>query len=134
MLHFLLTGKPPFSRFGSALEKMLAHVQDDPEPIRNIRPEVPVELAEVLARMMAKKPADRFATPAEVAAALKPFARGETIVDENPDIVHAPAMRPMVDVPTSPIADARTEPMLRPAMKRRPIRKRRKARFEKRHL
>src|SRR5262249_11418713 len=45
-------------------------------PIRTARPEVPAELAAILDRMLAKKPADRFATPAEVVAALEPFTHG----------------------------------------------------------
>jgi serine/threonine protein kinase/tetratricopeptide (TPR) repeat protein len=43
-------------------------------PIRQLRPDVPDALAAVLDRMLAKDPADRFATPAEVAEALEPFA------------------------------------------------------------
>ena len=45
-----------------------------PVPIRELRPDVPANLAAVLDRMLAKQPADRFATPAEVARALAPFA------------------------------------------------------------
>src|SRR5207249_557608 len=45
-------------------------------PIREHRPEVPGELVAVLDRMLAKDPADRFTTPAEVAAALQPLAAG----------------------------------------------------------
>ncbi len=36
-------------------------------PLNLIRPEVPVELAAVAAKMMAKEPARRFQTPSEVA-------------------------------------------------------------------
>jgi hypothetical protein len=37
---------------------------------------VPEEVATLLERLLAKAPADRFATPAELAAALAPFAAG----------------------------------------------------------
>ena len=37
------------------------------------RPEVPAELAALVAKMMAKDPRQRFQTPGEVARALKPF-------------------------------------------------------------
>src|SRR5208337_363449 len=40
------------------------------------RSDMPPELVAVLQRMMAKSPDDRFATPAEVAAAIEPFAAG----------------------------------------------------------
>ena len=40
-----------------------------------MRPAVPAAVAELVARMMAKKPHDRFASAGEVAAALAPRAR-----------------------------------------------------------
>ena len=42
-----------------------------------MRPEVPAELAALVAKMMAKEPDRRFQTPAEVAAALGPFFKKE---------------------------------------------------------
>jgi hypothetical protein len=45
-------------------------------PIRQIRPEIPSELAATLNRLLAKIPDDRFALPGEVAAALQPFTVG----------------------------------------------------------
>jgi hypothetical protein len=46
-----------------------------------LRPEVPQELSNVLARMLAKQPEQRFQTPVEVAQALSPFARpGQKII------------------------------------------------------
>ena len=42
------------------------------------RPEVPVELAAVVAKMMAKDPAKRYQTPVEVAQALMPFIKPGT--------------------------------------------------------
>jgi hypothetical protein len=49
---------------------LLWHRTKEPTPIRQIRPEVPDELAAVLARMLAKDPDQRYQTPADVAAAL----------------------------------------------------------------
>src|SRR5262249_52887589 len=51
--YFLLTGRPPFPE-GGALEKALSHVDAVPRPLREIRPEVPAELAQVIEKMMAK--------------------------------------------------------------------------------
>ena len=45
----------------------------DAKPLNLVRPEVPVELAALVAKMMAKEPEARFQTPAEVAQALTPF-------------------------------------------------------------
>jgi hypothetical protein len=63
---------------GSAVDKLLAHVQKDPPPISQLRGDVPPEVAAILARMMAKAPAERFATPGDVAHALAPFCRPAT--------------------------------------------------------
>ena len=45
----------------------------DAEPLNLVRPEVPVELAALVAKMMAKEPDQRFQTPGAVAQALIPF-------------------------------------------------------------
>jgi serine/threonine protein kinase len=68
-LFFMLTGRSPFPE-GTVLQKLLAH-QSDPVPdVRELRPDVPDELAAVLATMLAKKPDDRFQTPIDLSAAL----------------------------------------------------------------
>ncbi len=71
-LYYLLTGKPPFQ--GDSLYDILqAHHSMDATPLNLVRPEVPVELAAIVAKMMAKEPGRRFQEPKEVAQALKPF-------------------------------------------------------------
>jgi serine/threonine-protein kinase len=70
--YFLLTGLPPFPG-GSFMEKLFKHKMDPPRPVRARRADVPPEVAAVVATMMAKRPEDRYQTPAEVAAALAPF-------------------------------------------------------------
>jgi WD40 repeat protein len=74
-LYHLLAGRPPFPR-ESALEKLMAHTGEEPEPLTAVRTDVPPGLAAVVGRMMAKDPAARFQTPAEVAHALEPFTEG----------------------------------------------------------
>jgi serine/threonine protein kinase len=74
-LYHLLTGDAPFTGAGysSMLQKMKAHVEAPVPPIQERRPEVPDGLVVVLDRLLAKDPADRYATPAEVVEALRPF-------------------------------------------------------------
>jgi serine/threonine protein kinase len=67
--YFLLTGKPPFPE-GSVAQKLIWHQTRYPKPVREIRPDVPEDLAALIEKMMAKDPAKRFQTPAEVVAAL----------------------------------------------------------------
>jgi serine/threonine protein kinase/sugar lactone lactonase YvrE len=69
----LLTGKPPFAA-ESVTQKLLAHHMREPEPLAKVRPDLPAELAGVVARMMAKRPEDRYQEPAEVVEALEPWA------------------------------------------------------------
>ena len=74
-LYFLLAGQPPFPG-GTLIEKLSAHSRRSPEPLDTIRTDLPHGLEPVLDRMMAKDPAHRYQTPAEVARALAPFAEG----------------------------------------------------------
>src|SRR4051812_10873123 len=69
--YYLLTGEVPFPG-GTPTEKMLRHAREAvPAPSR---PDLPDDLRAVLARMTARRPEHRYQTPAEVAAALGPFA------------------------------------------------------------
>jgi serine/threonine-protein kinase len=95
-LYFLLTGRPPFAAAETAMEKMLAHLSDEPPPVRSLRPEVPEELAAVLGKMMAKDPAARYATPADVAQSLLPFTKPGVVLDAEPL-----AAGPLVAVPVA---------------------------------
>ena len=71
-LYYLLTGRPPFDE-GSVMDRVKAHAESETTPIQSVRVDVPDELAEVIRRMMAKDPAERFQSPTEVADALAPF-------------------------------------------------------------
>ena len=74
----LLTGTAPFSGPGctSAIQKMMAHVGTPAPDVRALRPDVPADLAAIVAKMLAKQPADRYATPAEAELALAPHCHG----------------------------------------------------------
>jgi serine/threonine protein kinase len=73
-LFYLLTGRAPFADSKSLFAKLEAHRSLPPPDVCTLRPEVPAELAALLHRLLAKQPEVRFATAAEVAAALAPFA------------------------------------------------------------
>ncbi len=72
-LYFLLAGQPPFA-MGTPIEKLLKHQLDAPLPLQALRPEISGDVAATVARLMAKKPADRFQTAGEVAEALAPLS------------------------------------------------------------
>lgn len=71
--YFALTGRVPFPA-DTAMEKLLKHLMEEPTPVEAVRPEVPVEVAQIVRRLMTKKPEDRFGCPAELAQALAGWA------------------------------------------------------------
>ncbi|NQT14883.1 MAG: protein kinase, partial [Planctomycetes bacterium] len=80
-LYSLLAGCPPFSgpKYRHTFEKMTAHARDPVPPIRDICPEAPDELVDLLDRMLAKDPAARPSTPADVADAVGPLCTGSDL-------------------------------------------------------
>ena len=67
----LVTGKPPFE--GNTTQKLLQHQMKEPPSLDTIDRTFPPGLADVVVKMLRKKPADRFQTPADVIAALGPW-------------------------------------------------------------
>jgi serine/threonine-protein kinase len=66
---FALTGRPPFQ--GKALGQLLAaHRSEAPPALTDVRPDVPADLAAVVARCLAKHPSDRFPSAADLDRAL----------------------------------------------------------------
>jgi serine/threonine protein kinase len=77
-LYHLLAGRAPFrdAEHVSILAKRRGHLHEPTPPLAAHGAQVPEALDHVLARMLAKNPAERFPTPAEVADALGPLAEG----------------------------------------------------------
>jgi serine/threonine-protein kinase len=73
--YYLLTGRPPFPGT-SLMQKLVQHQEAEPEPVQKLRPDLHDEVAAVVQRMMAKKPADRFQIPLLVVAPLRRFCPG----------------------------------------------------------
>ena len=66
VLYTICSGRPPF-RAKSTLAVLKRVAEDTPRPIPEIIPEAPQWLCDIIARLHAKKPDDRFATAREVA-------------------------------------------------------------------
>jgi serine/threonine protein kinase len=91
-LYHLVTGRTPFA--GQTGAKLILAHQSLPVPSAHlIRDTIPEELSKILAKMMAKKPEDRFQSAAEVIEALTPFeaelpsAEAEDAGETTPDRV-----------------------------------------------
>ena len=69
VLYQMLAGEPPFD--GESAQEILAqHLTAIPTPIREVRSEVPEELAQVLDRMLMKDPARRYQSAAQASREL----------------------------------------------------------------
>ena len=128
-LYFLLTGKVPFPG-GSLGEKIARHQMREPQPVEQLRPGTPPGVAAVLRKLMAKRPEDRYQTPAEAAAALDSAvgAAGATLpatVVAGP-AVGAAAPEGLADLRTPDATGADTTPPAAARRRRRPAPQRRR--------
>ena len=64
-LFYMLTGQPPFPE-GTALQKLLNHGSQPPPDPRQWRDDISDQLYAVLAKLMAKRPPDRYQKPLEL--------------------------------------------------------------------
>lgn len=69
VLYEMLTGRPPFVGH-SPVAVALAHVRDDPEPVEQVAPDVPPNVAAATMAALAKDPADRPPSAAAFASML----------------------------------------------------------------
>jgi len=70
LLFELFTGQLPFSA-DSLVRLIMMHTKDEPPSLRSVRPDIPLALNVLVLRCLAKDPAARFATAAEVAQMLR---------------------------------------------------------------
>lgn len=102
-LFFLLTGRAPFQHVSSdCLQRMAAHANVPLQRLSSLRADAPPALENLLQRMMAKSPVDRFQSTAAVAAALgevlKPAGSSEVI--PIPAVISAPPVQSAAPTPT----------------------------------
>jgi eukaryotic-like serine/threonine-protein kinase len=75
VLYFMATGHPPF-RAEQAMAVLNRICHDRPRPVSQINPQIPDELADVIERLLEKKPSRRFASAAEVQQSLAGVLKG----------------------------------------------------------
>jgi serine/threonine protein kinase/class 3 adenylate cyclase len=105
-LYHLLAGNPPF--YDSDLRPEKAHEKAPAPPITSSAQPIPKPLWDVLRKMLEKRPEDRYATPAEVSAALTPFAEGQNLAGL---VLSSQAGETVPDalLPTKPDGTSKTE-------------------------
>ena len=83
VMYQMLTGELPFTGENDQAV-MFSIVYEDPPPIRQIRPEVPEALEQVVSRMLRKDPGERYQSAAEVADDLERFRKGAPVRASSP--------------------------------------------------
>ncbi len=90
--YFCLSGQPPCGE--ATFAKKIPSRHRRPAPLRSLRPEIAEEMATIIDRMLARNPAERFASAQAVFEALAPWRQRPVAVptdDEMPH--HCPAVR-----------------------------------------
>jgi serine/threonine protein kinase len=93
--YFLLAGRAPWAGV-PAHDKLQKQQTEDPAPVESLRPGVPPAVAATVRKLMAKRPEDRFQTPAEVARVLA------ACLGQNGVAVPGAGRQPSVNEPTPP--------------------------------
>ncbi|MET8774881.1 protein kinase [Nocardia sp. NPDC004654] len=94
-LYWLLSGAVPFDS-PQAVAVIQGHLKQPPPPLSSVRPGLPPALDAVLDRALAKRPADRFDSCAEFAAAVQQALRGPV---SAPHAVARPRPHPQRSAP-----------------------------------
>jgi len=122
VLYELLAGRPPFS--GASHEMLAAHVDAEPVPVLELRPDAGTGLADLVMRLLEKHPADRPATAAEARAYLEGLSV-ETQAVELPAVEHTRVLSlppetglPLIDDASYSDAPYDDEPDVIPAPRR----------------
>ncbi len=106
-LYWCLTGQTPFTSSGRVVEDFLRRLNQAPPSILDVRPDLPPELATIVAKMMAVQPGDRYQTPSAVMTALMPFIDSRRTESRGDSTVKKSSTVPTTQTPA---ADQRRKP------------------------
>lgn len=112
LMYEMLTGSPPFNG-ENPWAILRQHVEADPSPVNEVRPGVPRWLEAIMMRALAKDPARRFQTPADMLAALQ----AQSVLGPDPSAQPRPpaGIEPTLQIdtplmPTRPAPSTATPP------------------------
>ena len=94
ILYEMLTGTPPFSG-QNPISVILKHIRESPPPMAEAHVEVPEQTQQIVLKLLAKEPVDRYQSAEELVQALNGVASSRFVIpdDEQRD-VHRKVMRP----------------------------------------
>ncbi len=107
--YHLFAGHPPF-RGSTPFEVAYQHVQKEPHSLAEIRPDLPIELCQLIHRMMAKDPEQRIQTGREIAREISRLrdavvgvtsGTGPILTQSNPALMPPPSSSGTIALPKS---------------------------------
>ena len=107
LLHEMLCGSTLFAKQTEKVAKMYAHLMEAPPDVRELRPDLPADLADAVQRAVAKEPDRRFPSAGDLARAASAAAAGRAVSQDERTVAigkAAPA------APTAPLAAPPTAP------------------------
>jgi serine/threonine-protein kinase len=133
-LYFLLTRQPPFPG-GTLAQKFRRHEREEAVALESLRPDIPAWVAAAVRKMMAKNPAERFQSAAELARVLErcgvpeelPVARpvalpvGGSVSGSGTHPVAVPLAPSSADSETIPPSTPDSVPSEGPRLRRKPV-------------
>jgi WD40 repeat protein/serine/threonine protein kinase len=78
ILYNVLSGKPPYAG-ASAVQVIREVIAKSATPVERVQPDVPPDLAAIVAKAMARQPADRYSTAKELVDDLNRFQTGQLV-------------------------------------------------------
>ena len=85
-LYHMLSGAPPFAD-GSLVERVVKHARAEPPDLRTVNPAVTDDLWAVCRRMLEKKPAQRYQSPAELLVDLENLSLPPAETAQQPTVI-----------------------------------------------
>lgn len=86
VIYEMLTGRPPFEA-ETDIGVALKHLREEPVPLRQLNPDVPLQVERIVRKVMAKEPAARYRTADQLGRILDSYRR----LSEETPIVQRPA-------------------------------------------
>ena len=117
-LYELIAGRPPVNG-GTTYELMMAHLNQTPVPLAEIRPDVPARLSAAISKALEKEPAKRFLTASDFLDALRSQNSADleasvTAIgspDRLPEVTTEKPSQPLSQPPTQPTTASLAQPM-----------------------
>ena len=108
LLYEMLTGHPPFEA-ETGIGVALKHLREEPLPLRQLNPDVPLQVERIVRKVMAKEPAARYRTADQLGRILDSYRRlgEEALVVRRPAVVKP---QPRLDEPEKYEAVAKPRP------------------------